>query len=232
MRFPFGCISKRPDILMDILLRIVFTWYFITRNEIHFCQNDRYEIDTRNEFQTHMRIKRNIQRVCAYSFRFGQILFTWKSHAGLDFHFGQNDRYEIHIVLSFISPQFMWTQIKSWLKTEVRFSTKWNLITVWIHFASHVNVVLIQHAEAVVQRCSVKRCPYTIRKIHRKTLELETLAQMFSCEFCKIYKNTFCYRTHLVAASEHARFHLRPTVSYFSRRLAANNNAILMLICF
>ena len=155
------------------------------------CQNDRYEIDTRNEFQTHMRIKRNIQRVCAYSFRFGQILFTWKSHAGLDFHFGQNDRYEIHIVLSFISPQFMWTQIKSWLKTEVRFSTKWNLITVWIHFASHVNVVLIQHAEAVVQRCSVKRCPYTIRKIHRKTLELETLAQMFFCEFCKIYKNTF-----------------------------------------
>ena len=29
----------------------------------------------------------------------------------------------------------------------------------------------------------------------------ETLAQVFSCEFCKIYKNTFYYRTPLVAAS-------------------------------
>ena len=124
------------------------------------------------------------------------------------------------------------SQIKSWLNTEVRFSTKWNLIAVWIHFASHVNLVLIQHAEAVVQRCSVRWCPYKIRKIHRKTPVLETLAQMFSCEFCKIYKNTFCYRTPPVAASEHPRFHLRPTVSYFSCRFVANNNAILMLICF
>ena len=30
----------------------------------------------------------------------------------------------------------------------------------------------------------------------------ETLAQVFSCEFCKISKNTFSYRTLLVAASD------------------------------
>ena len=30
----------------------------------------------------------------------------------------------------------------------------------------------------------------------------ETLAQVFSCEFCKISKNTFFYRTPLVAASK------------------------------
>ena len=29
----------------------------------------------------------------------------------------------------------------------------------------------------------------------------ETLAQVFSCEFCEIYKNTFYYRTPLVTAS-------------------------------
>ena len=61
-------------------------------------------------------------------------MFTRKPHAGLkfhfgqndwyEFHFGQNDRYEIHTVLSFISPQFMWTQVKSWLNTGVRFSTE------------------------------------------------------------------------------------------------------------
>ena len=57
-------------------------------------------------------------------------MFTWKSHAGLKFHFGQNERCEIICGLwwnpyrfDFISPQFMWTQVKSWLNTEVRFST-------------------------------------------------------------------------------------------------------------
>ena len=30
----------------------------------------------------------------------------------------------------------------------------------------------------------------------------ETLARSFSCEFCEIFKNTFSYRTPLVAASE------------------------------
>ena len=33
-------------------------------------------------------------------------------------------------------------------------------------------------------------------------IKKETLAQMFSCEFCEISKNTFSYRTSLVAASE------------------------------
>ena len=32
-------------------------------------------------------------------------------------------------------------------------------------------------------------------------IKKETLAPVFSCEFCKIYKNTFYYRTPLVAAS-------------------------------
>ena len=44
--------------------------------KIHFYQNDLYEIHNGTDFQTHMRIKRSIQRVCTYSFRFGQIMFT------------------------------------------------------------------------------------------------------------------------------------------------------------
>ena len=32
-------------------------------------------------------------------------------------------------------------------------------------------------------------------KIHRKTPVPETMAQVFSCEFCEISKNTFFYRT-------------------------------------
>ena len=34
------------------------------------------------------------------------------------------------------------------------------------------------------------------------TLLKKTLAQVFSCEFCEIYKNTFFHKTPLVAASE------------------------------
>ena len=32
-------------------------------------------------------------------------------------------------------------------------------------------------------------------------IKKEALTQVFSCEFCEIYKNTFYYRTPLVAAS-------------------------------
>ena len=41
---------------------------------------------------------------------------------------------------------------------------------------------------AVVRRCSVKR---VLLKIHRKTPVPETLAKVFFCEFCEIFKNTF-----------------------------------------
>ena len=50
-----------------------------------------------------------------------------------------------------------------------------------------------------------KRCIYKFRKIHRKTpvpqacnfIKKDTLAQLFSSEFCEISKNTFFYRTPL-----------------------------------
>ena len=38
--------------------------------EISFLSKWPYEIYTRNDFQIHMRIKRNIHPICAYSFRF------------------------------------------------------------------------------------------------------------------------------------------------------------------
>ena len=74
--------------------------------------------------------------------------------------------------------------------------------------------------EAVVQRCSVKKVFFEISQNSQENtcaslfliklqamgpatlLKKETLAQVFSCEFCEISKNTFSYRTHLVAASD------------------------------
>ena len=54
--------------------------------------------------------------------------------------------------------------------------------------------LVVQTPEAVVKSCSVKKACNFIKK--------ETLAQVLSCEFCKISKNNFFYRTPLVAASE------------------------------
>ena len=51
-------------------------------------------------------------------------------------------------------------------------------------------------SEAVAQRCSVKK---VFLKIWQNSQE--TLAQVSSCEFCKIFKNTFSYRTPPMAAS-------------------------------
>ena len=54
---------------------------------------------------------------------------------------------------------------------------------------------LIQHfSEAVARRCSVKTVYNLIKK--------ETLAQVFSCEFSKTFKNILFYRTPAVAASD------------------------------
>ena len=96
--------------------------------KFHFCQNDRYEIHTRIEFQTHMRIRCNIQRVCAYSFRFGKIMFTWKSHAGLKFDFGQIDRYEISYRFEFILP-LIWTYSKSMCFHFFFYCTSWHCLS-------------------------------------------------------------------------------------------------------
>ena len=40
-------------------------------------------------------------------------------------------------------------------------------------------------------------------------MKKETLAQVFSREFCEIFKNTFYYRTPLVAASGHPQLDMR-----------------------
>ena len=75
----------------------------------------------------------------------------------------------------------------------------------------------MKNLEAILRRCSVKKVFLEILqnslentcarvsfliKLQTSGLKKETLAQVFSCDFSKISKNTFYYRTVLVAASE------------------------------
>ena len=57
--------------------------------------------------------------------------------------------------------------------------------------------------EAVTRRCSVKKVVIGILQNSRENTcaRVETLTQMFSCEFCKISKSTFSYGTLPQAAS-------------------------------
>ena len=62
--------------------------------------------------------------------------------------------------------------------------------------------------EAVAQRCSVEKVFLEILQNSQEStcarvsflIKLQTLAQVFCCEFCEISKNTFSYRTPSVAA--------------------------------
>ena len=70
----------------------------------------------------------------------------------------------------------------------------------------------MSYSDAVVQRCSVKKCvlrnfaKFTGKHLCQSLLacnfiKKETLAQVCSCDFCEIFENNFFYRTPLVAAS-------------------------------
>ena len=74
---------------------------------------------------------------------------------------------------------------------------------------SYTNSVCL---EEVIQRCFVKKVFLEISQISQENtctrvsflpafIKKENLAQVFSCEFCKVFKNTSLHRTPLVAAS-------------------------------
>ena len=58
------------------------------------------------------------------------------------------------------------------------------------------------------QRCFVKKV-----LLMPATLLKETLAKVFSCEFCEIFKNTFFTEHHWTTAFCYSEVHLRTTVS-------------------
>ena len=120
MMFHFGCISKRPDILMDMRRHFILGSVHILspKMKLHFCQNDSNGITPAMSFKCTCTLNTISNEPALIHFASG------KSHAGLKFHFGQNDQYEIHTGLSFIPSKFMWTQVKNWLNTRVRFSTE------------------------------------------------------------------------------------------------------------
>ena len=62
-----------------------------------------------------------------------------------------------------------------------------------------------------------------------KLLALETLVQVFSCEFCKISKRTFSYRTPPVAASKTYMFRLRS--SWFESVQVIKDSRIYFKFC-
>ena len=77
--------------------------------------------------------------------------------------------------------------------------------------------------EAFAQRCSVKKVFLEILQRSQENtcarvcnfIKEETLAQVFSCEFCEISNNFFFYRTPRMAASKFN--HFKETIKNFQR---------------
>ena len=93
------------------------------------------------------------------------------------------------------------------------------LASTWRQYSSTnfiITCILSKTPEAVARRCSVKKVFLEISQKSQKNtcardsflikacnfIKKESLAQAFSCEFYEISKNTYFYRTPLVAASE------------------------------
>ena len=93
-------------------------------------------------------------------------------------------RAEIDTVLSFISPQFMWTRVKSWLNTEARFSTEMKSRTALVHFASRVNVLLLWTGSADPW-CNILETENILIQVYWNTLSLNLWSQTFECHWLK-----------------------------------------------
>ena len=81
-----------------------------------------------------------------------------------------------------------------------------------LHRFFPLGYIHVQYSEEVAQRCSVEKVFLEISQNSQENtcglrpatlLKKKTLAQVFSCKFCEISKNTFSYGTPLVAASEY-----------------------------
>ena len=57
-------------------------------------------------------------------------------------------------------------------------------------------------------------------------IEKETLAKMFSSEFCNLFKSTFLYRTPLVAASDNTIFTTEPMKQHVKKHF------LIRSLCF
>ena len=111
-------------------------------------------------------------------------------------------RFEFHFASIHVNTSKELTEHRS----EIDFQPKWNLIPVWVHFASHVNVLWLSEVgwnlsapEAHLYGSFIKHsCSYNFQKIHRKRpvqdslsktscnfIKKETLAQVFSFQFWK-----------------------------------------------
>ena len=70
--------------------------------------------------------------------------------------------------------------------------------------AIYIADVQLHYTEAVAQRFSMKKVFLEISQNSQENfIKKETLARVFSCEFCEISKNTFSYRTPPVPASHY-----------------------------
>ena len=95
-----------------------------TEMKFHFCQDERYETHTCNEFQTHMRIKRNIQRAIP--------LLVNSVHMKISYQFETSFRLKWTI----------WNPYRLEFHWVLNIYVRWNLN---MHLKSKVNIKIVSY---------------------------------------------------------------------------------------
>ena len=84
-------------------------------------------------------------------FRCGHLLFIWKTHCDLRFHFGQFDRSEVCTEVSFTPPEVKWTLIMRLPHTEVKFypQVKSQTSLIWVSWKRALILLKYETFQAV-----------------------------------------------------------------------------------
>ena len=148
MKFNFGCISNRPDVLMDMCRHFISgsvymifchsKWNFISVkvtdiksiSPLSFKRTCALIATSNESALIHFVSGKvcSVENLIPVWVHFSShvniiLLFTWKTRWGLKFHFGQFDRSELCTEVSFTMPEVMWTLIMKLPHTEVKSQT-------------------------------------------------------------------------------------------------------------
>ena len=167
MKFHCSCISKRPDILMDMCS------YFISGSVYMIFDHPKWNFIsvkmTNIKFTPALSFKRTSALNAASN---GSALIHFASgklcpHENLmrlwDFILVKmTDMKSIPFWVSFRPNS---CEHKSWLNTKWDFQPKWNLIPIWVHFTSHVNKFINKFLRYCTLCISILKCGFPARGI-------------------------------------------------------------------
>ena len=162
MKFHFGCLSKQPDILMDMRRWFIFGGVYQPKwNFISVKMTDMKSILAMS-FKCTCALNAISNKFALINFASGKFCSHENSMVVWNFIWPKmTDTKSITVWVSFRLTQFMWTKVKSWLNSKMRdFHPKWNFMPVWVDFA--LNVLFVGKLSTCFSLCLFVSLPLSL----------------------------------------------------------------------